>query len=209
MSSTKQGSSAKQDSSLQPGEKLEKDFGDWLESDQDYDSIDLNKNVSSGFDGSSYEVDVYATRKDPRSVKLAKFGGLIYAVAGAAYGLGLTELQQTLEGVVRAIAPGLAGSAFVVFLVLGGVIALYNIRKQTTHTYVECKDWKRNVGRPQVSKLAGRMKDFGDNDRRENDLEKWILVSGKGFSKPALEAAERQNISCFKRSREGFEEVSL
>lgn len=198
-----------EESPARAGKELERSFAMWLEEDADYDSVELNKNVSPGSGGASYEVDVYGTRKDPRSVKIAKFGAGIYFLVVIAYWLEITEVQQALKDTVSAIAPGLASSTFIVFLVAGGAIAFYGIRKLETRTYVECKDWKKKVGRPQVSRLVGRMQDFGDEERRERDRETWILVSGKGFSKPALEAAETHDIRLYEPDESGFKTVSL
>jgi hypothetical protein len=138
-----------------------------------------------------------------------KIGFAIYIIVWGVYALGLQEAQETLESVVVAVAPELAGSAFFVFLIVGAVVAIYNGKRLETRTYIECKNWKRKVGRPQISRLVGRMHNFGDAERREKGREKWIFVSTKGFSRPALEAAAEHQISCYKLTPEGFREVEL
>ena len=196
-------------SSITKGKSLEDKFAAWIKDEKGYDSTENNKNVSPKSGGASYEVDVYATRRDRRSDRAMKVGFAIYIIVWGVYALGLQKAQETLESMVVAVAPELAGSAFFVFLIIGAAVALYNGKRLETRTYIECKNWKRKVGRPQISRLVGRMHNFGDAERRKKGRENWIFVSAKGFSRPALEAAAEHQISCYKSTSDGFKEVLL
>ena len=58
------------------------------------------------------------------------------------------------------------------------------------HTYrtaIDCKHWKRRVGRPSVAKLSSMLDDTG--------IEKGVLVSLRGFTEPAERFAAGKRIS--------------
>lgn len=61
---------------IQPGQQLERDFALWMERKLGYSHTELNKRVSPG--STAYEIDVYATRRNPRSVRTARVGAAVY-----------------------------------------------------------------------------------------------------------------------------------
>jgi hypothetical protein len=153
-------------------------------------------------------VDVYAARHAPRSVRAAAVGLVLYAVVTAGYLLRPAWTERTLEAAVRAVVPGLAEAALVLVLTLGVAVAAYNYRKLETRAFVECKDWKGKVGRPQISRVIGRMQNMGDPKRRARGREEWFFVASNGFTGPALEAAAAHGIRCYVPRGRRFEEVT-
>lgn len=192
---------------IQPGQQLERDFASWMERKLDYSHTELNKRVSPG--GTAYEIDVYATRRDRRSVRLANIGAAVYLGLLAAGLAGWHQVEQTLVQTMALFAPDLSGYAAFVALACGGLAYVYGMKWRETRAFVECKDHKNPVGRPVVMKLVGCMNTIGEAELREEEREEWVLVSGSGFSGPALEAAAEHGIKCFSRHGHGFTEEAL
>ena len=120
-----------------------------------YNTTETGKHLTPNSGGAPYEFDVYATCWNPRSIRFARIGALIYVFAGAIYFFQWNEAEEVLTDAVELIEPSLAGSALVLFGLVGFVVALYNIKKLETKAFVECKDLK-SKGVRQSRETLGR-----------------------------------------------------
>lgn len=195
---------ATRDELLPSGMDYETDFAEWLQTERGYDKVKLRKRELPKSSVWNYEVDVVATRNDPRSERLWRVGLVVYILVCATYFLGIAEFEQMLEQAVTFFVPSLGGYALLVVGLVGFVIAMYGKKRLATRAYIECKDWKRKVGRPEIDKIIGRMHTIGDAEQREAGREKWMIVSRSGFSQPALEAA-KDRLECYVGENGHFE----
>lgn len=192
---------------IQPGQQLERDFASWMESRLDYTRTELNKRISPG--STAYEIDVYGTRRDPRSERAARIGALVYLGLVIAAAAGWSQVEQTLIQAMAFIAPELSGYASLIAVAGGGLAYVYGMKRIETRAFVECKDLQNAVGRPVVMRLVGCMNTIGKAELREEGREEWMLVSGNGFTGPAREAAAEHGIKCFSRHGHGFTQETL
>ena len=197
----------KPSSSLPPGKQLERDFALWMRGKLKYGSTETGKHITPNSGGSTYEFDVYAVRRDPRSIRAARIGAFIYFLACAIYFFQWNAAEEVLIDAVALIEPSLAGSALALFGVVGFAVTLYSIKKLETKAFVECKDLKTKVGRPIISQIAGRMQDFGDPAKRKAGRENWMVVSSSGFTRHALEAAAVHGITCYEGKGRSFKRI--
>lgn len=140
-------------SSLPPGKQLEHDFAVWMRAKLKYNTTETGKHLTPNSGGATYEFDVYATRRDPRSIRFARIGAAIYFLACAIYFFQWNEAEEVLTDAVTLIEPALAGSALALFGIVGFALTLYNIKKLETKAFVECKDLKGKVGGPSSARL--------------------------------------------------------
>ena len=172
-----------------------------------YNTTKTGVHITPNSGGATYEFDVYATRKDPRSIRVALVGAGLYVLAMAIALFQWNRAEDLLEDAVSLIDPALGGSALILVGVVGFALALYNIKKLESMAFVECKDLKGKVGRPLISQVAGRMQEFGNPEKRKAGREAWMVVSSSGFTRHALEAASVHGILCYEGKDRTFKRI--
>ena len=90
----------KKSGSLPPGKQLEEDFAVWMRAKLKYRATETGKHITPNSGGATYEFDVYAIRRDPRSIRLARIGALIYFLACAIYFFQWNAAEEVISDAV-------------------------------------------------------------------------------------------------------------
>ena len=193
------------------GVRLERQFAEWMKSDLGYNSTRQRVPVTGKVSDRSYEVDIRA-EKFSRAWELARrLGIFLIGLAIITYILP-TEMEPVRNLMVTIVAsfhPAWAGSAVLVVGSAAVVIAYLGKRRATRFAWVECKDTISNVKRAQIQKLISSVKDVRDSEDAKWKPDVVIMVAGSDFDADALNFAREDNIVCYRRSGDFFEEVEL
>jgi len=176
------------------GRSFEQEVSQWLEDKLNHLLVARNEWIKCANDLKPFECDVHTRASIPYWDKIQRIGvvllglGIVFLIAGAAQ--------------AQAIAP-----PFLVFGVL--LIVVSRIRKQQRnyHVWIECKNLKTKVNRDHMSKLHATTERLRRNRNAEWRPDFVYCFSATDYERDALSIAKEHNISCYRKSGRGFQQV--
>ena len=191
------------------GKRLEREFSEWMKSKLGFAKTKLREPITGKVSERSYEVDIHGIKYSKIMINLWKLGMILLFVALYAIITNDSALEQTAENIVSIFDPSFAKNALLVIGVAGFAIGLYGKKKSKIDVWVECKNQKTNVKRHQIQKLISSVQDVRDLEEHKWNPKEVIMVSGTDFDADALNFAKEYDVSCYRKTETGFEEVNL
>jgi len=191
------------------GLQLEKDFAIWMRKKLGYTRVMPRQFVYGKIAARPYEVDIFGIKERPL-FKLLEFIGVLLVLLSIAMLLGeMSGLQARLETLLSKTNIKFTGAVLFIVGTMGLIIGYLGSHKQSTYSWVECKNLNTNVKRDHIFKLKSSVKDV----RNERKSKKWhpntvIMVSGSGFDSDALHFARAHKMICYKQVGKRFIRVN-
>lgn len=181
-------------STVAHGRSFEKEVGEWLESTLGHRVVQRNERVKCASELKPYECDVH-TRTYTSSWNKIQKAGLVAFVFAVLLMVSRTSTTQDISGL----------------LLIGiGLVVISAIKKcqRNYHVWVECKNLRTKVNRDQIIKLqttTDRLRKNPDADWKPDFV---LCFSATDFERDALAIARQHGIECYRRSGNGFREVT-
>jgi len=217
---------------MSKGKQLEKDFSVFMEDELGYNKTLLNKYVKGKkATQNGYEIDVIGIAKKPLN-KIARPLGVLIMLGAPCYYFykinGFNNIPNNLLAqpnnsnkklampeelkVTLTIDTEVVFQYAVIIFIVGlflFALAFFLKLKNEKYTFVECKDWAKNVPRKEMSFFIDKIKDIKDSQEAKYKPERFYYVAKKGFTQDALSYAEESNIKCYVKKDDSFELVKF
>jgi hypothetical protein len=192
-------------SSSAKGKSLEREFADWMKSNLGYSKTELRVPITGKVSERSYEVDIHAIRYSRIMNTIRVIGVIVLVVAIYAHVAEDKQITNVAARIVQVVSPQQTGNALYILGGAGVIGGFWGKSKTKVHAWVECKNQKCNVKRHQIQKLMSSIEDV-----RALDEPKWcpkhvFLVPATDFDPDALNFARGYDVTCYRKTSDGFE----
>lgn len=181
-------------STVSRGRSFEQEVTQWLENKLNHRLVHQNEWIECAKNLKPFECDVHTRTSIPYWDKIQKIGVLFIALSMFLLIIMAREIQAAL-----------------LFFVMGFVMVIVSrIRKQQRnyHVWIECKNLKTKVNRDHIHKLRNTTRLLAENRDAKWKPDFVYCFSATDFERDAIAVANQHKISCYRKSRRGFERVN-
>ena len=189
--------------SYEKGKEFEEQFATFMKNELRWDRVRVGAHMTGRNNAKGTSIDVFGERLDAKGLKYKKRGdiGVIISAILAVFSLVWYLKQWDGNGIWFLIFSLTAFAAVSIFRILSGT---YN--KQ--NAWVECKNLKGKSNVNHISKMLREYQDFKSSKNEEHKFTHLYFVSANGYMENTLKMAMNNNIICYVKRGNTFQEVN-